>query len=99
MDYSQSQIMLLIHASRKTQRTRDARDVASESRAVRVSRSLVFLLPKVWTNRSLKLFCLQFPMVVIATKSDIIKERECDSILIKKWAEAEKGIFISLSVV
>ncbi|XP_074625404.1 NF-kappa-B inhibitor-interacting Ras-like protein 1 isoform X1 [Acropora palmata] len=31
-----------------------------------------------------------FPMVVIATKSDIIKERECDSILIKKWAEAEK---------
>lgn len=33
-------------------------------------------------------------MVVIATKSDIIKERECDSILIKKWAEAEKGIFI-----
>ena len=90
-------------SERNTRVARDSEDtrcnVASESRAVRVSRSLVFLLPKVWTNRSLKLFCLQFPMVVIATKSDIIKERECDSILIKKWAEAEKGIFISLSVV
>lgn len=68
-------------------------DVASESRAARVFRSLVCLLPKVQTTRSLKLFCLQFPIVVIATKSDIIKERECDSTVIKKWAEAEKGIF------
>ncbi|XP_068698675.1 NF-kappa-B inhibitor-interacting Ras-like protein 2 [Montipora capricornis] len=31
-----------------------------------------------------------FPIVVIATKTDIIKERECDSTAIKKWAEAEK---------
>ena len=35
--------------------------------------------------------CLQFPMVVIATKADIKNERECDSVVIKKWAEAEKG--------
>jgi len=31
-----------------------------------------------------------FPMVVIATKADIKNERECESIVIKKWAEAEK---------
>ena len=31
-------------------------------------------------------------MVVIATKADIKNERECQSLVIKKWAEAEKGI-------
>ena len=30
-------------------------------------------------------------MVVIATKTDIKKERECEPIEIKKWAETEKG--------
>ena len=30
-------------------------------------------------------------MVVVATKADIKNERECESIVIKKWAEAEKG--------
>ena len=31
-------------------------------------------------------------MVVVATKADIKNERECESSVIKKWAEAEKGI-------
>ncbi|KAJ7394212.1 NF-kappa-B inhibitor-interacting Ras-like protein 1 [Desmophyllum pertusum] len=31
-----------------------------------------------------------FPVVVVATKADIKNERECESIVIKKWAEAEK---------
>ena len=30
-------------------------------------------------------------MVVIATKADIKKERECEPVEIKKWAETEKG--------
>ena len=30
-------------------------------------------------------------MVVIATKTDIKKERECEPIEIKKWTETEKG--------
>ena len=30
-------------------------------------------------------------MVVIATKTDIKKERECEPIEIKKWIETEKG--------
>lgn len=36
--------------------------------------------------------CLQFPMIVVATKADIKNERECESSIIKKWADAEKGI-------
>ena len=40
-----------------------------------------------WSNA-----CLQFPMIVVATKADIKNERECESSSIKKWAEAEKGI-------
>lgn len=31
-----------------------------------------------------------FPMVVIATNADVKNERECESIVIKKWADAEK---------
>ena len=30
-------------------------------------------------------------MVVIATNADVKNERECESIVIKKWADAEKG--------
>ena len=36
-------------------------------------------------------------MVAIATKVDIKNERECESPVIKKWAEAEKGIFMLFS--
>ncbi|KAM7447867.1 NF-kappa-B inhibitor-interacting Ras-like protein 1 [Porites harrisoni] len=39
-----------------------------------------------------------FPMVVIATKTDIKKERECEPIEIKKWAETEKVRLTELCV-
>ncbi|KAL9969483.1 hypothetical protein ACROYT_G021703 [Oculina patagonica] len=39
-----------------------------------------------------------FPMVVIATKADIKNERECESLVIKKWAEAEKVRLTELNV-
>lgn len=37
-------------------------------------------------------------MVMIATKADIKNERECESLAIKKWADAEKGIAVTSHV-
>ena len=48
---------------------------------------MTFVLIKLFGEIS----CSQFPMVVIATNADVKNERECESIVIKKWADAEKG--------
>ena len=35
-------------------------------------------------------------MIVLGTKIDIDKERECDAKMMNKWVEAERGLFIVL---
>ena len=35
-------------------------------------------------------------MIVLGTKIDIDKERECDAKMMNKWVEAERGLFIAL---
>ena len=47
----------------------------------------------IWTTELFVLFPLlfQFPVVVLGTKIDIQRERECDSMWTSKWAEGEKG--------